>query len=381
MGRKRRWLETFLRNPEEFVEHHPRRCTQSFMREFAEWADFEIAGKATSRPWIAVAGLLLAQHTPGTCSSSRAYGLSGTTKKMQGLLAEADKELAAALDSAADCLHCQANVLRRRVFLRHDQKRLRDAVADAELCCRIYRDKLNHSIGLGTALISLGQAIAPIEGYAAAAQRFSEAFKLTGPPERPEWGNVVCPSMPSDKIRTGYHRIAFANLTIALARTGDPENLRQAETMFPEVRAAYTPHRWKMSLELAKLNWLDGQIAWRLHHDRRRAERLHRRAYRGILKHGAPLDVAYVYADLAELLEQGAEGELISDLYTPPDPDQRAAMELQLQAMPAKLRKLVTAVRDAAFVPGFELGRCIRALRRMTIELGALPPLWCLDPT
>ncbi len=333
----------FRRDPEAALKQRDL-CIRpsSFFYDYAHDCDTTIAENPEQGRIQAGYVLRLAERWLGSCQSATAHGIVATSLRALGDMdgAEVAYRLAFELGEACGCVRCLPDLRRRLAFLRRDQKRFDDAFAEVNAALVIYREAENRD-GMGRCRICRGQLYLELDRVAEAIRDFREALTL-----------ISIESSPT------YHRWAFANFTVALARGAD-DDFALADELMPELRGLYRGVRG-ISAERAKLTWLEGSIKLRRGEDLPGLTLL-LEARDQLTQLAMPLDVAAITADIAAVL--APDGMAIRDLVE------------ETAICPPQLREPLKGVYRATRHGVSELLAAIGTLRDAATAAGAAPPV------
>lgn len=222
---------------------------------------------------------------------ARAYAYLGNARRVLGELRSAE----AAFRKAESCLarstsgntRVQAEILDLESSLRHDQRRMEEALALSDQALSLYRESQD-SHGVGIVLLKRGKMLADAGNLETAIHWFEEASTEIEPSREPR-------------------QFAWAryNLLGTLSLAGRHE---EAERMLSEVKELF--RGTAQPLDLVRLRWSEGSIAFGLGR-LESAEAAFREVQREFLERGMGINAALVSLDLAALYAQkGRTGEL-----------------------------------------------------------------------
>jgi tetratricopeptide (TPR) repeat protein len=286
------------------------------------------------------------------CRRVRAVALYGGANRMRGDLARGELCFLYGFQLAKGCGCCVPALNRKFSFVLSELSQHENAIGRARLSREMYEDK-SDAEGIGKALFSSGVALMHAGRITEALSDLQESFNL----------------LPADVV--DHRKAARQFYVLSLSRSPEPDHLRRAATMVPEIRASYKGIRGE-SLELAKIDWMDGQIAaglamletgWNRHIQRCKARQFLTGSLEYFEKKKMFLEALAVQADLAAL-EAIESREKAARLF-----ERTAGCP---EALLPLLKKMVQATRRD---PVEKMWAAIREFRAATVALGADPPL------
>lgn len=225
---------------------------------------------------------------------ARALALIGTAYRTCGEYSKAERMLQYALSHAEkfspNTLH---EIYWRRAFLRRDQRRFTEALADADRSLDLAPDSgAIHPREFRTK----GYIWFEMGKYEEAAQRFGECLE--------SWDRLGV-----SRDEENIYKLVLLNHTISLTYAG---HLEQATALLPKVKKLFSAELKSVappSLVQGKIVWLDGMFEYLKGHDAR-AETLLDRAREIFLALGLPHEAAAVTADVSRTLLSAGELEV-----------------------------------------------------------------------
>ena len=279
MRRPGRRIRIFVEEPERALRSKDL-CTESFCRDFLDFCDDQLAGDPALGKRIAATAVRLARRLKAPDLLPRAFGALGSFHRTLGDFEKSDVTYRLAWGMAGEDPAVRADLYRRRAYLERDLKHYEKALVAVERALALFKE-LQDRAGIGKTFLCRGSIHFERGEIPLAVADISEALRLLS---------------PLDSQR--FYQTALFNLATALSRGTIAEVERAAMTM-REVRQHFRGVRG-LTVERAKLTWLEGMVLYRLGCDHR-AEKLLLQARDALRKLKMPQEIAAITADLARI--------------------------------------------------------------------------------
>jgi tetratricopeptide (TPR) repeat protein len=215
---------------------------------------------------------------------AKAYSYLGNAQKVLGELRSAETAFREAENYLARSMSGNmlivAEVLHLKASLRHDQRRLEEALALVDQALSIYRES-KEPHGIGVTLLKKAKILEESQDLPAAIQLLRGAVEEIDSTQEPR-----------------LHLYARYNLVLCLTLAG---NFQEAEHLLPDIQNAFSER--PKPLDSVRLRWAEGKIAFGMGRAGE-AEEAFRSVQQEFLQRGMGYDAALVSLDLAILLAQ-----------------------------------------------------------------------------